>query len=102
MKYDGGLFCSLVCDNNPTMEEKYPPGTRVKWMDPSTNMLFAGTVMDIPLPIDDSASTGPPLNHPYSILFNNGTTAFLPLLEMTGVLDILVSSILPLSTGSNM
>jgi hypothetical protein len=39
------------------MEEKYPPGTRVEWMDPSTHMLLAGTVMDIPILIDDSAST---------------------------------------------
>ena len=27
VKYDGGLFCSLLCDNNPSIEEKYPPGT---------------------------------------------------------------------------
>ena len=26
IKYDGGLFCSLVHKNNPAMEEKYPPG----------------------------------------------------------------------------
>ncbi len=88
MKYGGGLFCSLVCDDNPTMEEKYPPETWVERMDPSTNMLLAGTVMDIPLPIDDSASTGPPPNRPYSILFDNGTTAFLPLSEMAGVIPL--------------
>jgi hypothetical protein len=27
LKYDGGLFCPLVCNENPTMEESYPPGT---------------------------------------------------------------------------
>jgi hypothetical protein len=67
VKYDGGLFCSSVSDDNPMMEEKYPPGTRVERMDPSTNMLLASTVMDIPLPIDDLASTGPPPDRPYSI-----------------------------------
>jgi hypothetical protein len=36
IKYDGGLFCHLLCDNNPHMEEKYPPGTHVKRLDPST------------------------------------------------------------------
>jgi hypothetical protein len=49
LKYDGGLFCSLYWDNNPSMKELYPPGTRVERLDPSTNMLLAGTVMDIPL-----------------------------------------------------
>ncbi len=27
IKYDGGLVCTLFRDDNPTMEEKYPPGT---------------------------------------------------------------------------
>ncbi len=52
VKYNGGLFCSLVRDNNLTMEEKYLPGTRVERMDPSMHMLLAGTVMDIPILID--------------------------------------------------
>jgi hypothetical protein len=30
IKYNGGLFCHLLQDNNPHMEEKYPPGTRVE------------------------------------------------------------------------
>jgi hypothetical protein len=85
-KYNGGLFCSLVCDNNPTMEEKYPTGTRVEQMNPSTHMLLAGTVMDIPILIDDSASTCPPPDRPYSILFDNGTTALIPLSEMAGLI----------------
>ncbi len=49
IKYNGGLFCSLLCDSNPQMEEQYPPGTRVERMDPASKRLLAGTVMDIPL-----------------------------------------------------
>ncbi len=30
IKYDGGLFVSLLRDDNPQFEEKYPPGTRVE------------------------------------------------------------------------
>jgi hypothetical protein len=30
IKYNGGFFCYLLCNNNPRMEENYPPGTRVK------------------------------------------------------------------------
>ncbi len=51
IKYDGGLFVSLLCDDNPHFEEKYPPGTRVKCIDTVTNMLLSGTVIDIPFPI---------------------------------------------------
>jgi hypothetical protein len=29
IKYDGGLFCHLLHDNNPHMEEKYPPPVHV-------------------------------------------------------------------------
>ncbi len=28
IKYNGGLFCSLLHDNNPQFKEKYPPGTQ--------------------------------------------------------------------------
>jgi hypothetical protein len=49
IKYDGGLFCSLLQDDNPSMEEKNPRGTRVECLDPSTNILLVVTVMDIPL-----------------------------------------------------
>ena len=55
LKYDGGLFCSLYRDDNPPIEELYPPGTRVERIDPTSNMLLAGTVMDIPL-LDDSST----------------------------------------------
>jgi hypothetical protein len=50
VKYDGGLFCSLVHDDNPPKEKKYPPGTEVEQLDPFSISLVAGTViMDIPL-----------------------------------------------------
>jgi hypothetical protein len=54
IKYDGSLFCHLLYDNNPPVEEPYPPGTRVERVDPTFNRLLAGTVMDIhspPLPL---------------------------------------------------
>jgi len=76
LKYDGGLFCSLLRDENVPMEEPFPPGTRVERLDPSTNMLLAGTVMDIPLSLDSSGSPS------YQILFDNGTSASIPLSEM--------------------
>ncbi len=76
LKYDGGLFCSLLWDENVPTEEPFPPGTCVERLDPSTNMLLAGTVMDIPLSLDSSGSPS------YQILFNNGTSASIPLSEM--------------------
>jgi hypothetical protein len=80
IRYDGGLFCSLLCDDNPHYEEKYPPGTRVKRMDPATNMLLSVTVMDIPFSVNVSnASSTDAHNRPYMILFDNGTTASIPL-----------------------
>ncbi len=83
VKYDGGLFCYLLRDINPLMEEKYPPGTSVERIDPSTNILVAGTVMDIPIaqPTTDS-STEPS----YTILFDNGTTSSVPLSEMASII----------------
>ena len=83
VKYDGGLFCSLHRDDNPSFEEKYPPGTRVERIDPSTNMLLAGTIMDIPFPTavtDDSSSVS------YTILFDNGTSTSIPLSEMASLI----------------
>ncbi len=52
IKYDGGLICTLVCNDNLPIEEKYPPGTRVDHLNPSTKMLLAGTIMDIPFSDD--------------------------------------------------
>ncbi len=80
LKYDGGLFCSLFHDKNVPVEELYPPGTRVKRMDPARNMLLAGTVMDIPL------STAPSSSTLYQVLFNNGTSASIQLAKMTSLI----------------
>ena len=63
--YDGGLFCSLLRDDKPQMEEPYPPGTRVEDLDPSTRVLRAGTVMDIPM--------DPKTSPQYLIMFDDGT-----------------------------
>ncbi len=76
IKYDGGLFCSLLRDKNPHFEEKYPPGTRVEQMDPASNMLLSGTVMDIPFSSDVSDESNV---WSYMVLFDNGTTTSIPL-----------------------
>ncbi len=86
VKYNGGLFSSLVCSDNPAMEEKYPPGTHVEWIDPATNMLPARRVMDIPFLMTESNSGGPVHNGSYSILFNNGTSALIPLSDMANLI----------------
>ena len=49
IKYDGGLFCSLLRDDNPAMEEPFPPGTRVEDVDSYSNVTKSGTVMDVPM-----------------------------------------------------
>ncbi len=76
------MFVSLLRDNDPQFEEMYPPGTHVERIDPATNMVVSGTVMDIPFPVDVSASSNYSTNLPYTILFNNGTTASIPLSQM--------------------
>jgi hypothetical protein len=80
LRYDGGLFCSLLRDKNVLMEELDPPGTRVKRIDPTTNMLLAGTVMDIPLSMTPSDSPS------YQILFDNGTFASISLTDMPSLI----------------
>jgi hypothetical protein len=65
------------------MEEKYPLGARVEQLDPSTNILIAGTVMDIPIYYDTSESSAEPS---YIVLFDNGTTSSIPLSEMAGII----------------
>jgi hypothetical protein len=81
--YDGDLFCSLLRDDNPHFKEKYPPGTRVEHIDPIPNMLVSGTVMDISFPVNVSDSLEDKMDLPYTILFDDGTTAFIPLSQMT-------------------
>ncbi len=62
------------------VEELYPPGMRVEQLDPATNMLLVGMVMDIPL------STAPLGSTLYHILFNNGTSASIPFAEMESLI----------------
>jgi hypothetical protein len=81
LSYDGGLFCLLYRDDNPSMEELHPPGTRIERLDPSTNMLLAGTVMDIPLHSSPDGSTM------YQVLFDNGTSASIPLGDMASLIS---------------
>ncbi len=83
LRYGGGLFCSLLCDDNPPFEEKYPPGMRVERINPKTNKLLAGTVMDIPFPLNPSGDTSIPN---YTILFDDGSTASIPLEQMAGII----------------
>jgi hypothetical protein len=83
LQYDGGLFCYLLCDDNPPLDEKYPPGTRVECINPETNMLLAGMVMDIPFPLDPSGDASIPN---YTILFDNGSMASIPLKQMAGII----------------
>jgi hypothetical protein len=86
IKYDGGLFVNLLRDDNPQFEEKYPPGTHVECISPATNMLVSGTVMDIPLPIKVSDSTTDTMDLPYTILFDDRTTASIPLSQMANLI----------------
>jgi hypothetical protein len=73
--YDGGLFCSLYRDTTPSFDEPYPPGTCVERVDPHTEILKSGTVMDISLPSSPSQSE-------YLIQFDNSTTATISLSDM--------------------
>jgi hypothetical protein len=81
IKYDGGLSCHLLCNNNSHMEEKNPPGTGtlVKQLDSSTNILLSGTVMYIPFPATSLAPDILSTDLNYTILFDNGTTSSIPL-----------------------
>jgi hypothetical protein len=76
----GGLFLLLYRDDNPLIEKKYPPGTLIKRIDPTTNMLLAGTVMDIPLHSDPDGLAM------YLILFDNGTSASFSLADMASLI----------------
>jgi hypothetical protein len=58
----------------------------VECLNPVTNMLLSGTVMDIPFPIEASASSEDSTDLPYTILFNNGTTASIPLSQMADLI----------------
>ena len=86
LKYDGGLFCSLYRNKIPPVEELYPPGTRVERIDPASHMLLAGTFMDVPIsdvPSPDDSSTSSPS---YTVLFDNGFSASIPLFDMASII----------------
>jgi hypothetical protein len=84
--YNGGLFFSLLRDDNPRFEEKYPSGTQVERIDPITNMLVSGTVMDIPFPVNVSDSSDDIMDLSYTILFDDGTTVSIPLSQMASLI----------------
>jgi hypothetical protein len=86
IKYDSDLFCSLLHDDNPKFEEKYPPGTQVEHIDSVTNMLLSGTVMDVPFPVDVSDSLEDKSDLPCTILFDNGTTTSIPLSQIASLI----------------
>jgi hypothetical protein len=86
IKYNGGLCVSLLRDDNPQFEEKNPPSTRVERINQGTNMLVSGTVMDIPFPIEVSGLSEDSTDLPYTILFDDGTTASTPLSQMAGLI----------------
>jgi hypothetical protein len=75
--------CFAMSDDNPPFKEKYPPGTRVERVDPEANMLLAGTVTDIPFLLDSSGDTSIPN---YTVLFDNGSSASIPLEQMAGII----------------
>jgi hypothetical protein len=62
------------------MEEKYPPGTHVEHIKPTTTMLLAGTVMDIPLHSDPDGSAM------YLVLLDNRTSASFPLADVASLI----------------
>jgi len=95
LSYDGGLFCLLYRDDNPSMEELHPLGTRVERLDPSTNMLLARTVMNILL------QSSPDGSAMYQVLFDNGTSASIPLGDMTSLIPHPPVSGNALSTSSS-
>jgi hypothetical protein len=67
IKYNGGLFYHL---------------TRVERLDPSTNILVSGTFMDILFPSTSPSPNSLSMDLNYTILFDNGTTASIPLQDM--------------------
>jgi hypothetical protein len=65
------------------LEEKYPLGTRVKRVDPSTNTPLFGTVMDIPFPVDLVTSDN---DRQDSIFCHNGNTNSVPMSSMANMI----------------
>jgi hypothetical protein len=86
IKYNVGLFYSLLCKDNPQFEKKYPPGTQVEHIDPIINMLVSSTVMGIPFLVDISDSSEDKRDLPYTIHFDDGTTVSIPLSQMASLI----------------
>lgn len=77
IKYDGGLFCALKRDKNPSQDEEFPPGIRVEQQHPTTKMLCSGVVVDIPLDLSQ-----PDESKSYLIQFDDSTSMSVPASEM--------------------
>ena len=77
IKYDGGLFCSLVKYGALVQDKAYPPGTWVVQEDPSTQTIRRGTVMENPLdpsqPVEQQA---------YLIQSDDFTIISIPIVDM--------------------
>ncbi|KAL7547756.1 hypothetical protein ACHAWF_011034 [Thalassiosira exigua] len=78
VKYDGGLISAILRDDNPAIEEPFPPGTRVEDLDPDTRILRAGTVIDIPMDPERSPH--------YLIVFDDGTSKSISAKDMPGLI----------------
>jgi hypothetical protein len=74
IRYQGGLFVSLHCNETATISEPSPPGTRVAEVNKVTGHTRLATVMDIPL--------DPELSPHYMILFDDGTSLSVPVASM--------------------
>jgi len=66
------------------MEKKYPPRTQIEQVILSTNTLLSGTIMDISFPATSPDS--PPSKLSYTILFDDCTTASIPLQDMASLI----------------
>lgn len=66
------------------MEELYPPGTRLERLNDSTKVLQGGTVMDVPL--TPAATADKQCDMKYTVLFDDGTSASVPLSQMADLI----------------
>jgi hypothetical protein len=71
---------------NTPIKELYFPGTQVEHIDPTSHMLLAGTVMHIPLTVDSSTNDSSDSTPLYTVLFDNGTSASIPLRDMASII----------------
>ncbi len=85
IKYNGSLFVLLHQDDTAVISKSYPLDTQVEEVDPTSRSTRAGTVMDIPF----DPSTSPQ----YLIMFDNGTTHFVPASKMPNLIPKPVASV---------